>query len=144
MSHPDDERLDAFYDGELAEPDRLRLEEHLAACPSCLRRVEDWRRIAAGLFARAPAPSESFIRGVMARLPPRQEEPAPAAWRWPAAALSLAAAGLILLLAWPAPASVSAEELILEDGPDAQRTLLALAPQAPGLDEILETILENP
>lgn len=147
MNHATREQLYAFYDGEIPEPERRQVETHLGECAECLRIREEWKKIAGAFFRPLVIrPSEAFVQRVMDGLPADEELPClpRAAFRWLAPALSLSAAGLALILAWPGGNGVSAEALILEDGRDEIPALLAFAPQAPGLDEVLGLVLEEP
>lgn len=45
MSHVDDGTLHAYLDGELAPPERERVEGHLAGCPSCRVRLDEERSL---------------------------------------------------------------------------------------------------
>jgi hypothetical protein len=84
--HVDDERLDAWIDGRLAEDEVRRVEAHAAACEPCGRQVEALR--AAAAEGATPA-----------RLTPARRP----AWRTPLAAAALAAAGAALALLVRAP-----------------------------------------
>jgi anti-sigma factor RsiW len=63
-------RLDAYVDGEIAEPERVLLREHLAECPECgpeaaaLARLHGGIRHAAPVY-RAPAALRSQIRAAL-------------------------------------------------------------------------------
>jgi predicted anti-sigma-YlaC factor YlaD len=87
--------MDLYLEGELDSAERRRIEEHLAACPSCRRVLEERRVIdlaAAGLPPIAVPPD--FARAVLDRLP---HEPRPA-FGWLASlatAMSLLLAGLL-------------------------------------------------
>jgi ferric-dicitrate binding protein FerR (iron transport regulator) len=45
-----DNALQAFVDGELSDSERLIVEDHVAACPACERKVRAQRRLSAMLF----------------------------------------------------------------------------------------------
>lgn len=83
--------LNAYLDGELPEPDRREVSDHLARCPRCGHRLESFRRVRAILkdsSHRASAPVDLRRRIAERRVPVK-------GWRrnlWPvitAAALSL-------------------------------------------------------
>ena len=55
MTHGDVERLlDAYVDGELAEPEARAVAAHLAACRDCTRRHDELTALRAALTAQAP------------------------------------------------------------------------------------------
>jgi len=87
--------MDLYLEGELDAAERREIEDHLAACPSCRRVLEERRVIdlaVAGLPAIAVPPD--FARTVLDRLP---EEPRPA-FGWLASvatAITLLLAGLL-------------------------------------------------
>jgi mycothiol system anti-sigma-R factor len=87
-------RLDAYLDGELAEPERMRLRDHLDSCPDCrpelaaLERLrEDIRRSAPDY--RAPEALRSHIRLALRREAAASAPMAPRAPGWLAYAASL-------------------------------------------------------
>ena len=67
-------RLDAYVDGEIVEPERVLLREHLAECPECgpeaaaLARLRDGIRRAAPVY-RAPEALRSRIRAATSPTP---------------------------------------------------------------------------
>jgi anti-sigma factor (TIGR02949 family) len=101
--------LDAYLDGELAEPEQAELEAHLAACPTCRTRVEAEGRVRTALRARLRrALGSGSIAG---HAPPELRERIHLAlargrrptWRrvlapLPLAALAACAAGVLLVL----------------------------------------------
>lgn len=106
-----EERLDAYFDGELAELELARVERHLALCPSCTETLAAFDELRFGLRAAHPqetcppevtaAALEIARREVVRRQRPSLREwfvarLPPPAWR-PA----LAAAAAALLLAVP-------------------------------------------
>lgn len=106
-----------------------------------------WERIVRALFRPPPlSPSEAFVRRVMAALPEAEEPAVPAAppfFRWLAPALSLAA--LTLVLAWPGGGGpLSAEALILANGPEERPSAWAFGAGEPGDDDLLGFVLEEP
>jgi mycothiol system anti-sigma-R factor len=115
-------RLDAYVDGEIAEPERVLLREHLAECPECgpemaaLERLRDGIRRAAPVY-RAPEALRSRIRAAL-RTEARAEAPAarPApGWLAYAASILLAVAvgsGGTLLITGERQGDAVANELI--------------------------------
>ena len=74
---------------------------------------KDWRRLSQALFAGVPEKaSPGFARRVMANLEPSREPVLPLSWLAPA---FLAAAAALMIIASTPSASVSAEELILDE-----------------------------
>lgn len=60
--------ISAFIDGEITEPERVKLMEHMAACPACQSYFDDQIAIhdaLTGLEAQAPS---DFSEQVMARV----------------------------------------------------------------------------
>jgi anti-sigma factor (TIGR02949 family) len=115
-------RLDAYVDGEIAEPERLLLREHLAECPDCgpeaaaLERLRDGIRQTAPVY-RAPEALRSRIRVALrgeAAESARAMRPAPG-WRAYAASILLAVAvgsGGTLLITGERHGDTIAQELI--------------------------------
>jgi predicted anti-sigma-YlaC factor YlaD len=102
------EWLDLAIEGELAEPERVRLDAHLAECAPCRAERLTLERLAGELAASRVAVRRGFAGEVMAAL-----EPAPweartlAAWRLPFALL-LALGGLAAALFGGAAAALDA------------------------------------
>ncbi|MGH7740193.1 MAG: anti-sigma factor family protein [bacterium] len=72
MSHPKiDEKLSAYYDQRLSQPERWEVESHLQDCPPCRQTLRQWQSTASFLFAK-PFFSEwnedLFTQKVMTRL----------------------------------------------------------------------------
>jgi anti-sigma factor (TIGR02949 family) len=115
-------RLDAYVDGEIAEPERLLLREHLAECPECgpeaaaIERLRDGIRQAAPVY-RAPEALRSRIRVALraeAATSARAMRPAPG-WLAYAASILLAVAvgsGGTLLITGERQEDAVANELI--------------------------------
>lgn len=59
-----------WLDGEVAEEEARRLQEHLRECPACAGELADWQAITLALrgMSRAVAPPEGFSAQVMSRL----------------------------------------------------------------------------
>lgn len=86
--------LDLELEGELAEPERGRLAEHLSSCPRCREERNLLLALDAELEAARVSVREGFTEQVMTSLPPAPwEAQRPRAWRLPLAA----AAGLLAL-----------------------------------------------
>jgi len=106
---PDRQLLSVYFDGELPSPWKEKMEAHIAACPACARRLEEYRRVclageAAGLESardRVWQKLEPCI-GVDAYVPARAVRRGAAVWQrrvsipFPAAA---AAAAFFLIIA---------------------------------------------
>jgi len=94
--------LDAYVDNELDLMQSAALEEHLAACPDCTRKVEDRRALSAAIQnadLRATAPRE-LVKGVRKALRLSAEKTLSEKWLWfKNAALGFAAATIVFLLA---------------------------------------------
>jgi anti-sigma factor (TIGR02949 family) len=115
-------RLDAYVDGELAEPERKQLRDHVADCPECgpeataLERLRQGIRQAAPIY-RAPAGLRSQIRSALRReaaATSRAARPAPG-WLAYAASILLAVAvgsGGTLLITGERQEDAVANELI--------------------------------
>lgn len=57
----DEDRLIDYLDDEVTEDERIRIEEHLAECPSCTARVESLRRAFGAVSVdRAPEPEPAY------------------------------------------------------------------------------------
>ena len=87
-------RLDAYVDGEVAEPERVQFSEHLADCPDCgpeaaaLLRLREGIRQAAPVY-RAPEELRSQIRFALRREAAGTARPGSPAPGWLAYAASL-------------------------------------------------------
>src|SRR5258708_4742711 len=119
-----------FVDGELPDPDRRAVEDHLRVCPPCHSRVAAEREVHALIRARVPvlqkadAPDALQARGwAMARLKPEADRAATAAPTPPvalpkrlapyalAASLAIVAGGALVYQGTRASASLMAAEL---------------------------------
>jgi len=79
------EKILTYRDAELPGNERREIDAHLAACEKCRGLLKRWEKIGGALSTVPfPAPSEEFVRQVMARLP-ENEEPAEetVSWPWP-------------------------------------------------------------
>src|SRR5690242_2842848 len=90
--------LPGYAEDDLRQPERVRCDAHLAACPGCRVVLDDLRRLPSALAIWQP-PAVDLPRGAQAaaRILERAR-PAPSlfVWRWGAAA----AAALALVVAW--------------------------------------------
>src|SRR5260370_10846648 len=90
-----------YVDGRLKESERLEVEKHLAACPACRLRVNEFRAVS-GLLDELPLiePSSAFDARVRARV---AAEPVKQSW-WaellPSPRAVLAASMLVLATIW--------------------------------------------
>lgn len=62
------ENISAYADGELAQQDRLRLEEHLGACESCSGLLELYLGISSAMDESAAPVPEALCSGVMEKI----------------------------------------------------------------------------
>lgn len=135
MSHVDDGTLHAYLDGELAPPERERVEGHLAGCASCRVRLDEERSLieraarlldfAAPEEAGAAPPLQSLRRG-----PLRWRFRVPLVW----AATVVLAAGLGWYLRGKAgrPAGrVSDERVAVAAAPESAPAFPSVRPAAP-------------
>ncbi len=91
-------RLLAFIDGRLKEKEQREMQSHLAACPACTLRVNEFRSVS-GLLDELPQiePSPAFDVRVRARI---AAEPVKQSWwSWFGAAPRVLVAASMLLLA---------------------------------------------
>jgi len=107
-----------YVDGRLKEAERLEVEKHLAACPACRMRVNEFRAVS-GLLDELPViePSPAFDLRVHARV---AAEPVKQSWwAWFASSPRVAFAASMLLLAsiWIGTRPVSAPQVAQEDIP---------------------------
>jgi hypothetical protein len=97
-----EDRLSAYLDGELPAPERVAVEEHLAACVDCERRLEQLAALDAAARALpvvAPAGYfEALPERVRARLQARRGG---SAWRLPVWSWAAAAALLLVVVTPP-------------------------------------------
>ena len=98
-----EEQISAFLDGELSEPERGELMEHMAACRDCRQYFDDLTAIhkAAAAFEEIPVP-EGFAERVMDRVRAVEQDKAEKVIRFPRrrwAALA-ACCAFVLLGAW--------------------------------------------
>ena len=153
MNQPDHsayrEWLNLEADGTLPHGERLRLEEHLAACAECRREREELLALG-GLLARsAVAVRPGFRESVMASLPAAGwEARSPRACRIPAAVFVLLgglAAALLVAGSASAPAGVSA---LLAVGGMFRAAALAgaglLAASWKGIGLVVEDVISSP
>jgi hypothetical protein len=101
--HPfGEEDLSSYLDRQLSPAESTRLEEHLASCEPCRRRLEGLRAVVEGLRAlpSAPAPRSFALRPEQVEAPQRRTPLGPLAWaqRAPAFGPAAAAAAALLLL----------------------------------------------
>jgi len=94
-------RMLAFIDGRLKDTDRAEIEKHLASCPSCALRVQEFRAVS-GLLDELPViePSPEFdtrVRALVAAEPLKQDW-----WAWLRVSprIALAASALLLAALW--------------------------------------------
>ncbi len=63
------EHLSEYIDGELPDPDRTRVEDHVGRCPQCRRVLATLRKTVAGLGAlMSPTAPAGLVDSVIGRL----------------------------------------------------------------------------
>ena len=116
------DRIYAYLDGDLSEPERLAVQAHLAECGACRTAVAERRLLAEAADGLAPiAVPDDFAASVAARLPWAKALEAarkpillrPAAWAAAFVVLALAGAGGMLLTGASLPELVRAASRFL-------------------------------
>ena len=105
-----------YVDGRLKEGERLEVEKHLAACPACRLRVNEFRAVS-GLLDELPMiePSAAFDARVRARVAAEPVKQSWWAWFTPSPRVAFAAAMLLLASIWIGTHSKSTEPAIAPD-----------------------------
>lgn len=90
-----------YVDGRLKEGERLEVEKHLAACPACRLRVNEFRAVS-GLLDELPViePSPAFDVRVHARVAAEPTKRSWWAWFTPSPRVVFAASMLLLAMFW--------------------------------------------
>ena len=90
-----------YVDGRLKEGERLEVEKHLAACPACRLRVNEFRAVS-GLLDELPViePSLAFDLRVHARVAAEPAKRSWWAWFAPSPRVVFAASMLLLAMFW--------------------------------------------
>jgi anti-sigma factor RsiW len=120
-------RILGYVDGRLKEGERLEMEKHLAACPTCTLRVNEFRAVNS-LLDELPViePSPAFDVRVRARVAAEPVKQSWWAWMAPSPRVAFAATMLALAIVWigakpgPLPAELS--------GPQADMQLMSDLP----------------
>ena len=107
-----------YVDGRLKEAERLEVEKHLAACPACRMRVNEFRAVS-GLLDELPViePSPAFDLRVHARLAALPARQSWWAWFMPAPRVAIAAAMLLLATVWVGTRPNNPPQIAQEDIP---------------------------
>ena len=107
-----------YVDGRLKEAERLEVEKHLAACPACRMRVNEFRAVS-GLLDELPViePSPAFDLRVHARVAAEPVKQSWWAWFAPSPRVAFAASMLLLASIWIGTRPVSAPQVAQEDIP---------------------------
>ena len=107
-----------YVDGRLKEAERLEVEKHLAACPACRMRVNEFRAVS-GLLDELPViePSPAFDLRVHARVAAEPVKQSWWAWFTPSPRVAFAASMLLLASIWIGTPPVSAPQVAQEDIP---------------------------
>jgi anti-sigma factor RsiW len=136
------DKLEAYLDGELGEPQVRQVEVHVAECPACRAELDELRRLSEVLQESPPPvglmPPERFVASVGLKMPRRPVAPAwqralDAGWKMaPAGLLSTYVYGRAVLgVSWLA---LTALDLGL-GGPELA-ALLPAGPRQPWLSEL--------
>jgi len=90
-----------YVDGRLKTGEQQDMEKHLAACPACRLRVNEFRAVS-GLIDELPQiePSEAFDLRVQARVAAEPMKKSWWAWYVPSPRVALAASMLLLATVW--------------------------------------------
>ena len=105
-----------FVDGRLKSSEMLEVEKHLAACPACSLRVNEFRAVS-GLLGELPAiePSPAFDVRVRARVAAEPVKQGWWAWFAPSPRVAFAASMLLLATVWlgsrPSDSALSATDI---------------------------------
>ena len=108
-----------YVDGRLKEAERLEVEKHLAACPACRLRVNEFRAVS-GLLDELPViePSPAFNLRVQARVAAEPVKQSWWAWFTPSPRVAFAASMLLLASIWIGTRSpVNAPQVAQDDIP---------------------------
>jgi anti-sigma factor RsiW len=136
MNHNEiQDRLEAFADRQLADPERREIESHLHQCQACGEEIRRLNTISRMVFRPVPTPpTEYFVSRVMAQIRERQSRPVAAfgAWWRVSAVAMLALAGFLV---FTAPSDESPE-----GRPSTQTVLLADAEPVETLLDLTEEI----
>jgi anti-sigma factor ChrR (cupin superfamily) len=91
----------AYLDGRLKESDRLEVEKHLAACPPCTVRANEFRSVGQ-LLDELPEiePSPAFDVRVRARVAAEPVKHNWWSWAWPSPRIAFAATALLGAILW--------------------------------------------
>jgi hypothetical protein len=122
------EQLSAFLDGELPEPERTAVAQHLEACAQCNAHLDELAavdRLAASVPVEAP---EGYFDGFASRVRDRVRKPRRRSFAAPMWVLTVAAT---LLLAVTAPLLLRRQLEVVRFAPPAAGTLAPAPAQAP-------------
>jgi len=137
------EELTAYFDGELAAPERAKVEAHLATCVECQGELDMVRGLSSRLQAMPVLePSAQLRRNVMNALP----EPKPGLFAWlrnlaPLGGLAVAAGVMLSLSHLSGDRTSTGGEMALAENLDVVENLPALE-TADLSDEDLEVVAQ--
>jgi len=96
-----EERILSYVDGRVKESERREMEAHLAECPGCRLRVNEFRAVT-GLLDELPQiePSAAFDARVHARVAAEPVKQSWWAWLTPSPRVAFAASLLLLATVW--------------------------------------------
>jgi anti-sigma factor RsiW len=116
-SHPETEKLNAYYDKELLPAEAGQVREHLESCQACREILLDWEKVQR-VFLKTPGinPSAGFVFRVMEGIQPKQAFNLRDFVRWlvPTGALMLGAVVLISVVPFNAADTFVIENEILK------------------------------
>jgi|GEM_PF-3624785 len=93
------DKIYAFFDGELEAEERPEIESHIQTCQACASLLERWRQISTTVFKPlSPPDTEFFITRVMARLQEEDTLKLRRTWSWQVPFLALGVASLLFVL----------------------------------------------
>ncbi len=140
------EKLSAYYDQRLPQPERWEVESHLEACPSCRQTLRQWQTHSRFLFAK-PLFSEwsedLFTQKVMARLEPNREQSlwkSLMPWSLPLVGSFAAAAWVWTAVLPNLPGLASDSSLLNESGSQVASTAVA-APVLPASSNLTVSLI---
>src|SRR4051812_22567759 len=117
MNHHDiNEKIDAYYDGELSVEETAKIKIHLSQCAECAEALRRWTRISKTFFQPTEIMhSEAFITRVMASIRVREDERSSRALFWKIPAFAVGSLALFLVFTTPMEPAPSTRDLLLDN-----------------------------